>query len=116
MKSLPLTVSTVSALGFASAAFAGPAVATRYTEPGRLTNPQITQEACLAQAEAAIVATGFGNIERTQQTGYGMQREYTAAIRCILDKQIVLIIVSCPSRQTSDEGAGARFQNFEKAK
>jgi hypothetical protein len=100
----------------ASAALAGPAVATRYTEPGRWTNAPATQEACLARAEAAILATGFADIERTEQTRYGTLREYTAAVRCIMDKAIVVIVVSGPARQTADRGAAALFQNFESGK
>jgi hypothetical protein len=100
----------------ASAALAGPAVATRYTEPGRWKDAPATQEACLARAEAVILATGFVDIERTGQTRYGTVREYTAAIRCIMDKQIVLFVVSGPSRQTADRGAAALFENFESGK
>lgn len=40
-------------------------------------------------------------------------RDYTAAVRCVMDKQIVLIVVSGPSQQTADRGAAALFQNFE---
>jgi hypothetical protein len=99
-----------------SAALAGPAVAIRYTQPDRWKDAPTTQEACLARAEAAILATGFGAIERTQQTRYGTMREYTAAVRCIMDKEIVVIIVSGPARQTADRGAAALFQNFETGK
>jgi hypothetical protein len=106
----------MAALLVASTALAGPAVAIRYTEPGRWTNAPATQEACLARAEAAIVATGFTDVERTEQTRYGTMREYTAAVRCIMDKQVVIIIVSGPARQTADRGAAALFQNFETGK
>jgi hypothetical protein len=40
-------------------------------------------------------------------------RDYTAVVRCIMDKAIVLIIVSGPARQTADRGAAAVFENFE---
>ena len=109
---LAMSAAMASAL-IASAALAGPAVATRYTVPDRWKNAPATQEACLSRAEAAILDTGFIEIERTDQTRYGTMREYTAAVRCIMDKAIVVIIVSGPSRQTADRGAGALFQNFE---
>jgi hypothetical protein len=114
MRAIGLTVSTAMAsMLIASAAFAGPAVATRYTVPDRWKNAPATQDACLARAEAAILDTGFTDIERTEQTRYGTMREYTAAVRCIMDKQVVLIIVSGPARPTADRGAAALFQNFE---
>ena len=102
-------------LVFASAALAGPASAVRYSEPGRWKNPQLTQEGCLARAEAVIAAAGFGDIERTEQSRYGSLREYSASIRCIIDKQIVLFIVSGPQRQTSNNGSATLFQRFEAA-
>src|ERR1044071_1318831 len=104
---------TLTSLLGASTAVAGPAVATRYTVPERWNNAPSTQEACLARAEAAIVDTGFADVERTEQSRYGTMREYTAVIRCIMDKAIVLIFVSGPTRQTADRGAAALFQNFE---
>jgi len=112
----PAIAAALACTLIASSAFAGPAVATRYTVPGRWKDAPATQEACLARAEAAIVATGFGNVERTQQTRYGTMREYTAAVRCIMDKEMVLIVVSGPSRRTADQGAAALFQNFENGK
>jgi len=110
--SVAISVSMASMLAV-SAALAGPAVATRYTEPGRWNNPPTTQDACLERAEAAILDTGFTKIERSQQSRYGTMREYTAAVRCIMDKAVVLIVVSGPSRQTADQGAAALFQKFE---
>jgi hypothetical protein len=77
---------------------------------GRTRRPRRTRA---SRAEAAILDTGFTEIERTDQTRYGTMREYTAAVRCIMDKQVVLIIVSGPARQTADRGAAALFQNFE---
>ena len=117
MRAISLAVSTaVASVLTASAALAGPAVATRYTVPDRWKNAPATQDACLARAEAAILDTGFTDVERTEQTRYGTMREYTAAIRCIMDKQIVVIILSGPARQTADRGAAALFQNFETGK
>lgn len=114
MRAIGLAISTaMAAMLTATATLAGPAVATRYTVPDRWKNAPTTQEACLARAEAAILDTGFTGVERTEQTRYGTMREYTAAVRCIMDKQVVLIIVSGPARHTADRGAAALFQNFE---
>jgi hypothetical protein len=114
MRAIKLGVFAVPACAlFASTALGGPAIATRYTVPERWKNAPATQEACLARAEAAMLDTGFSDIERTEQSRYGTMREYTASIRCVMDKQIVLIVVSGPSRQIADRGAAAIFQNFE---
>lgn len=97
----------------AGPSLAGPAIAIRYTEPARLNDPGFNEQRCFERAEAAITATGFENIEKTGQSRYGTMRDYTAAIRCVLDKQVIFIVVSGPSRQTADRGAAALFQNFE---
>lgn len=101
---------------FAPQALAGPAVATRYTETARLKPATITQAMCLARAETAITQTGFGKIERTEQSRYGSTDDYTAAIRCIIDKDIVILTVAGPSRQIADQGAAQLFRAFEAAR
>ncbi len=108
-------ITAVGLLVFSSMAFAGPAVATRYSEPQRWKNPKLTQEQCLSRAETVLVAMKFENIERTDQSRYGTAGEYTGSIRCIIDKQIVFFTVSGPERQSSNAGSGVMFQRFEAA-
>lgn len=93
--------------GTASAAFGGPAVATRWNE-----TKTMSQEECLKRAEDAIQKLGFGKIERTQQSRYGTLQDYTAVARCITSNGIVLFIGSGPDRKRADELAGALFQGF----
>jgi hypothetical protein len=81
----------LSAFAAAGSAYAGPAVSTRWRETG------MTQDECFKYAETAIVAAGFGRIEKTTQSRYGTKGEYTAAIRCVVDHKIIVFIVAGPS-------------------
>jgi hypothetical protein len=108
-----LSAAALMVLSSPTHAFAGPAIATRYTEPGRLKERNFTQEKCLARAEATLAADGYAMLERTGQSRYGTAGDTTAAIRCIVHKEIVLMIVSGPSRPAADEGAARLFRAFE---
>jgi hypothetical protein len=91
----------------AAAAQAGPAVATRWQKVA------VTQDECLQKAEDVIRHSGFGRLERTQQSRYGSLDDYTAAIRCITSNGLAIFIVSGPSRTQSDQMAGVLFQNWK---
>lgn len=93
-------------VALASPSFGGPAVASRWRPM------TLTHEECLKNAEEAIRKTGLERLERTTQSRYGTQREYTGAVRCIPEHNIVMFIGSGPSRQIADQLAGALFENF----
>jgi len=93
-------------VALAPAALAGPAVATRWN------NARISQDECLRRAEDTIRNAGFGRLERTQQSRYGTRGDYTAAIRCVTDNNVVFFIASGPSRGEADRLAGALYDNF----
>jgi hypothetical protein len=63
-------------------------------------NTKLTQDKCLEHAEAAIRAAGFKTLPHTPTTRHGMRGNYTAAVRCLLDKGVVFFIVAGPSRTT----------------
>ena len=90
-----------------TAGHAGPAVATRWQ------NVTGSQEECLQRAEDAIRRSGFGRMERTQQSRYGSLDNYTAAVRCIVSNGLAIFIVSGPSRKQSDQMAGVLFDNWK---
>jgi hypothetical protein len=90
-----------------AAAQAGPAVATRWQKV------TVSQDECLQKAEDVIRRSGFGRLERTQQSRYGTLDDYTAAIRCITSNGLAIFIVSGPSRTQSDQMAGVLFQNWK---
>ena len=105
---LPAAALGLAVLGWmAPAALAGPAVATRWQKVAG------SQDECLQKAEDVIRRSGFGKLERTQQSRYGTLDDYTAAIRCITSNRLVIIIVSGPSRGQSDQMAGALFENWK---
>ena len=93
--------------GLAAQALAGPAVATRWQKV------TVSQDECLQQAEDVIRRSGFGKLERTQQSRYGTLDDYTAAIRCIASNGLAVFIVSGPARGQSDQMAGALFENWK---
>lgn len=104
---LPVAVTTALLLGFAAPALAeGPAVSTKWLD---LT---VSQDACLAKAEAAIKTAGFNNPERTQQSRYGTIEGYTGAVRCISEKSIVMFVVSGPNRGTAERASMELFKAF----
>jgi hypothetical protein len=94
-------------VGSAVQAWAGPAVATRWQQV------QGSQEECLQRAEDAIRRTGFGRLERTQQSRYGSTGDYTVVIRCIVSNGLAIFIVSGPARDRADQMAGALFENWK---
>lgn len=105
---LPTVALGLVVLGWmAPAALAGPAVATRWQKVNG------SQDECLQQAEDVIRRSGFGKLERTQQSRYGTLDDYTAAIRCITSNGLVIIIVSGPSRGQSDQMAGGLLENWK---
>jgi hypothetical protein len=93
--------------GLAAQATAGPAVATRWQKVA------VSQDECLQKAEDTIRKSGFGKLERTQQSRYGSLDKYTVAIRCITSNGLAIFIVSGPSRGQSDKMAGVLFENWE---
>ena len=97
----------LAAFGQTAQAAAGPAVATRWQKV------TVSQDECLQRAEDTIRRSGFGKLERTQQSRYGALDNYTAAIRCITSNGLAIFIVSGPSRSQSDQMAGALFENWK---
>ncbi len=84
----------------------GPAISTKWLD---LTQ---SQDDCLTKAEAAVTATGFEKIERTQQSRYGTADGYTGAIRCISEKAIVMFVVSGNDRGTAERASMELFKAF----
>jgi hypothetical protein len=106
-KAALLAVTGFLAVSAASPALAeGPAISTKWLD---LT---VTQDVCLGKAEAAIKTSGFGNLERTQQSRYGTVEGYTGAVRCISEKSIVMFVVSGPNRGTAERASMELFKAF----
>ena len=96
----------LAALAGATSALAGPAISTRWKEI------TMSQDDCLFQAEAAIRASGFEQIERTPQSRYGTRGDYTAAVRCVVENKLVFFIVGGPSREQAPRYMNEVFDHF----
>jgi hypothetical protein len=82
-------------MSLTAAAGAGPAVATEW-KPSTLGLKECQKRGAEVMREA-----GFGRIEFTGQSVFGTRGDYTAAVRCLTGKAIVLFIVSGPGRRES---------------
>ena len=58
----------------------------------------MTQETCFERAEEALNKMGLGTIERTRFSRFAQGGDYTLQVRCIAEKNMVLIITAGPSR------------------
>lgn len=55
-----------------------------------------SQEQCFATAAAALAALHYGQIDRVEETVFGVSGEYSSGIRCVAEKQIVFIFTAGP--------------------
>ena len=81
-----------------TAAMAGPSMSTRWDSMTK------SQEDCLDAAKDAVRGAGFTkNFEALKTTIYGERGEYTAAVRCASEKEIVIFVVAGPSSDTASK-------------
>jgi hypothetical protein len=89
---LGTSLGAIAAAAIQSAAVAGPAIATDWFES------TLTQETCFTRAEEALKKMGLGSIERTKFSRFAQGGDYTLQVRCIGEKNMVLVITAGPSR------------------
>jgi hypothetical protein len=106
MKKLILSAVVLAALA-ETGAQAGPALASRWLET------RMSQEACLARAEQALRKSGFSAIEPTRESRYGVNNDYTLAVRCIASNHMIVFMASGSDRAATDQMAGDLFWNFD---
>jgi len=101
------------AAGLCAAAFLGstasadtPSLSTRW---GRT---QLEQDACLANAERQIRASGFERRPPTQTSRYGIKGSYVVAIRCLTDLGMYFMVSAGPSQDRTDENVEAVDKGF----
>lgn len=97
MKNSLAAVLFFAAVTSSSPAFAGPAVTTEWIEE------RIALEDCRTKVAAAMRAAGVGSIEPKRFTVFGHKGDYTAAIRCMPDQNVVFFIVSGDQLKNSDD-------------
>jgi hypothetical protein len=81
------------AISLPLAAWAGPAVATEWK-----TSTLVLGE-CKKRAVAVMEDAGFGRFENARQSVFGTRGDYTATVRCLVEKGIVIFIVAGPNRR-----------------
>jgi hypothetical protein len=88
--------------------WAGPAIASDWADLS------MGQEECLMRGEAAIRQLGFSAIERTRYSRFGQNGEYTVAVRCVSEKNVVLFLASGPLRQRASDYQIELHRNYLK--
>lgn len=80
-----------------SPVFAGPAVTTEWIEA------RLPLEECRTKVATAMRSAGVGDVEPKRFTVFGHKGEYTVAIRCMPDQNVVFFIVSGERLKNSDD-------------
>ncbi|HEY1542811.1 MAG TPA: hypothetical protein VGG01_10405 [Xanthobacteraceae bacterium] len=83
-----------------------PALSTRW---GRT---QLSQNACLENAERAIRAAAFERRPPTPTTRYGIKGSYVAAIRCLTELGMYFMSSAGPSQNGTDRNVEAADKGF----
>lgn len=114
-KRLSALVATIGFLAStATAAPQAPVTATRIIELPRQGSANITQDLCLARAEFAITAgIGFRLVAQTPQSRAGAAPGYTAVVRCIVNRGVIVMTVSGPSARFANDGVQLLLYSFE---
>jgi hypothetical protein len=88
----------VSGIFGVTSALAGPSMSTRWDSMTK------SQDDCLDAAKQAVRGAGFTkNFEAPKTTVYGERGEYTAAVRCASEKEIVFFVVAGPAAETASK-------------
>jgi len=91
-------------LGVANAG--SPAISTRW---GRT---QLSQDACLDNAERAIRAAGFTRREPTKTSRYGSKGDFVIVIRCLTDLGMYFMASAGPDQRHTDANVDAVDKGF----
>ena len=91
LKSRILVPAAVLAACATAALAAPPSMSTRWA------NMTLSSDACIEKARRAVRAEGFTkSFEVVNTTVFGERGDYTAAVRCAADKEIVFFVVAGP--------------------
>ena len=95
LKSRILVSAAVLAACATAALAAPPSMSTRWA------NMTLSGDACVEKARRAVRAEGFTkSFEVVNTTVFGERGDYTAAVRCAADKEIVFFVVAGPECET----------------
>jgi hypothetical protein len=102
-----LAVGAVALCAAAPGAFAGPSMSTNFT------TTTMEQRECVQRAERVIRGAGLQkNFEIVGQSVFGERDAYTAQIRCITDKGVVIFVIAGPKLEEAREHMRAIFDKF----
>ena len=91
----------------ASSAFAGPSMSTNWQ------STTLEQKECVQRAERVMRNAGMSkNFEIVGQSVFGERDAYTAQVRCITDKGVVIFVVAGPKLEEAREHMRAIHDKF----
>jgi hypothetical protein len=97
----------VAFVGTLPAALAGPSMSTNWTAT------TLEQTECLRRAERVMRDAGLSrNFEIVGQSVFGQIDAYTAVVRCIADKGVVMFVVAGPTLDESRRRMRELFDKF----
>ncbi len=95
------------------AAWATAALATAPSMSTRWTNMALATDACVEKARRAVRDEGFTkNFEVVNTTVFGERGDYTAAVRCAAEKEVVFFVVAGPDAKRSTSYNAAIAEHF----
>jgi hypothetical protein len=98
----------IGTLVVATAAWAGPSMSTRWSE---MTLPK---DECIEKGRRAVRAEGFTkNFEVVNTTVFGERGDYTAGVRCAVEKEIVFFVVAGPNAKQASSYNAAITERFK---
>jgi hypothetical protein len=108
LKSRTLISATVLAACATAALAAAPSMSTRWQ------GTTLTKDECLEQGRRAVRAESFTkNFEVVNTTVFGERGDYTAAVRCAVEKEIVFFIVAGPIAKQATSYNAAIAERFK---
>jgi hypothetical protein len=108
LKSRILVPAAVLAVCATAALAAAPSMSTRWADM------TLSSDDCVAKARRAVRAEGFTkNFEVVSTTVFGERGDYTCAVRCAADKEIVFFVVAGPVAKRSTDYNAAIAEHFD---
>jgi hypothetical protein len=88
-------------------ALAGPSMSTNWSAT------TLGQKECVQRAERVVRDAGMSkNFEIVGQSVFGEKDAYTAQVRCIADKGVVIFVIAGPKLETAREHMKAIYEKF----
>lgn len=106
MKTRAAAIAAVTSLALATPALAGPSINTGWKA---LTT---SQPECVEKARSALGAAGLDRLQSSQISAFAQQGDYSATIRCIPERGVVVFVVAGPQAAEASRLIRAIFERF----